>query len=178
MTFFEAVKSCYRAYATFGGRASRKEFWYFTLYGALVTGIFGLVALVIVSTGALGAGFMGFGGANASDVAITAGASFVILLITVVTYVFWLLATLIPYLAANVRRLRDAGFSGWFILLHLLPFGTTATYILCVFPSRNKLFVTLPGDRADNSQTQQTTGFGQQNFGQQQSSFGSSDSLF
>ena len=36
MTFWQAITSCYSKYATFSGRASRSEYWYFTLYHTLL----------------------------------------------------------------------------------------------------------------------------------------------
>jgi uncharacterized membrane protein YhaH (DUF805 family) len=36
VTFWQAVTSCYSNYATFSGRASRSEYWYFTLYHTLL----------------------------------------------------------------------------------------------------------------------------------------------
>ena len=35
MNLFEAVKTCWVKYATFSGRASRSEFWYFILLALL-----------------------------------------------------------------------------------------------------------------------------------------------
>lgn len=32
MVFIESVKNCFKKYATFSGRASRSEFWYFILF--------------------------------------------------------------------------------------------------------------------------------------------------
>jgi len=43
MDFWSAVKTCFKKYATFEGRASRSEFWYFTLFTMLVN-----AALMIV----------------------------------------------------------------------------------------------------------------------------------
>jgi uncharacterized membrane protein YhaH (DUF805 family) len=37
MTFGEAVRSCYSHYATFRGRASRSEYWFFVLFQCLIT---------------------------------------------------------------------------------------------------------------------------------------------
>jgi uncharacterized membrane protein YhaH (DUF805 family) len=37
MDFVSAIKSGFRHYVTFGGRASRSEFWYWTLFAILVT---------------------------------------------------------------------------------------------------------------------------------------------
>ncbi len=36
MTFTQAISSCYSNYATFSGRASRSEYWFFTLYHCLL----------------------------------------------------------------------------------------------------------------------------------------------
>ena len=36
MTFAESIKFCLSNYANFKGRASRSEYWYFALFGALV----------------------------------------------------------------------------------------------------------------------------------------------
>lgn len=36
MAFGEAISSCYSNYATFSGRASRSEYWFFTLFHCLI----------------------------------------------------------------------------------------------------------------------------------------------
>jgi uncharacterized membrane protein YhaH (DUF805 family) len=51
MTFKEAVTSCYSNYATFSGRASRSEYWFFTLYHFLLIVI--CIALFSVGIGRL-----------------------------------------------------------------------------------------------------------------------------
>lgn len=35
MSFSDAIRTCFRKYATFSGRASRPEYWYFVLFGFL-----------------------------------------------------------------------------------------------------------------------------------------------
>ena len=48
-----------------------------------------------------------------------------------------LLALLIPSLAVGARRLRDAGFTPWLLLLNLLiGIGTLIVLILCALPSK------------------------------------------
>ena len=37
MNFTDAIKSCFQQYATFSGRASRSEYWWFALFSVLVT---------------------------------------------------------------------------------------------------------------------------------------------
>ena len=39
MSFIDAIKTCFRKYATFSGRARRSEFWYWQLFTAIVGGI-------------------------------------------------------------------------------------------------------------------------------------------
>ena len=36
MTFGESIRTCFLKYATFEGRATRSEYWWFTLFGTLV----------------------------------------------------------------------------------------------------------------------------------------------
>ena len=43
MNFQTSVKTCFRKYATFSGRASRSEFWYFYLFN------YGLYVILIIS---------------------------------------------------------------------------------------------------------------------------------
>ncbi len=83
MTFFESILVCFRKYADFTGRASRSEFWWFTLFVILADS-----ALVYLSQ--------------------TLGAVF-------------LIAVLLPLLAAGARRLHDCGRSGWWQLFLLVP---------------------------------------------------------
>jgi uncharacterized membrane protein YhaH (DUF805 family) len=49
MGFGQAVSSCYSNYATFSGRASRSEYWFFALFHFLI--IFAGVALISVGIG-------------------------------------------------------------------------------------------------------------------------------
>lgn len=44
MNFQTSVKTCFKKYATFDGRASRSEFWYFYLF------TYGLYAILIISS--------------------------------------------------------------------------------------------------------------------------------
>ena len=37
MTFVDSVKTCLNKYADFSGRATRSEFWWFVLFGLIVT---------------------------------------------------------------------------------------------------------------------------------------------
>lgn len=92
MSWFLAVL---RQYATFKGRARRKEYWMFVLcYVALY------LALIIVD-GLTGTFDMG------TERGLLSG--------------LFLVATLLPSVAVAVRRLHDTDRSGWWLLLSLVP---------------------------------------------------------
>ncbi|MDD2967709.1 MAG: DUF805 domain-containing protein [Desulfovibrionaceae bacterium] len=91
MDFVSAVKTCViTKYATFNGRASRSEFWFYTLFYWIVN-----TALLIL------------GSAFSPEIANA--------LCSVLS-----LALLMPTLAVGARRLHDINKSGWFLLLHLI----------------------------------------------------------
>ena len=96
--FLNTIK--YR-YAKFDGRASRSEFWYFTLFYALISLALALVDIFVVNP-MLGA---------TPDQAAQGG----------LLELLFALAMLIPSLAIAVRRLHDIGKSGWWYLIGLIP---------------------------------------------------------
>jgi len=94
MTFTESIKTVLISkYATFSGRATRSEYWWFTLFSFVVQ-----IGLMIVS-GILNSSFL------------------------LIAYLVIFLATIIPATAVTVRRLHDTDRSGWWILLSLVPLG-------------------------------------------------------
>ena len=84
MSFSHAIATCMGKYATFSGRASRSEFWWFQLF------------VVLMSWGAQIVG------------ATQGGPELAFVLSQVVG-----LAFLFPVLAVGTRRLHDVGRSGW-----------------------------------------------------------------
>lgn len=93
MGFVEAVKTCFRKYFDFSGRASRSEFWWFTLFNSVVN------LLCVVAEGLL-FGLMGEVYGPISGI--------------------YTLATLIPNITVNTRRLQDLNHSGWWQLLPIV----------------------------------------------------------
>jgi len=66
-------------------------------------------------------------------------ASFILNIIWGTLVVIFALAIFFPSLGLLVRRLKDAGFSGWFALLLLVPaIGWIAVLILVCLPTKNK----------------------------------------
>lgn len=117
--FLGAVKRAFQKYAVFSGRASRGEYWWFTLFTFLAFLVLGIPA------GALGTATSTDGGQTPGP----AGVPFLILLI-----VFYL-GILVPSLAITVRRLHDAGYSGWLVLLNLVPVGGLVVLIFTLLPT-------------------------------------------
>ncbi len=93
MTPIDAVKSVFTKYATFRGTASRSEYWWWTLFSVVVTGV------INAFQGDLD---------NPNTAASTLG-------------LVWAVGTLIPGLAVTVRRFHDAGFSGKWLFTLLIP---------------------------------------------------------
>lgn len=104
MTFPEAIRTCFRKYATFSGRASRSEFWWFALFALggslLLTGLNVLLFGTQVVELPGGRTVTSFGGGALGWV--------------------FSVATMLPLLAVTCRRLHDRDLSGWWILA---PYG-------------------------------------------------------
>lgn len=90
-TFGTSISICFSKYATFAGRAPRAEMWWFELFNILVH-----IGLVIAAAG--------FDSASLSIVSGVFG-----------------LATLLPMISVNVRRLHDINRSGWWYWIILVP---------------------------------------------------------
>jgi len=90
----------FKKYAVFSGRARRREYWYFSLFNFLALV---LLELLVVGT--------------EPTSGVATGPS-LLLAYLVVGYI---LASIIPSIAVNVRRLHDIGKSGWFILIGIIP---------------------------------------------------------
>jgi uncharacterized membrane protein YhaH (DUF805 family) len=130
MSFGESVKTCINKYATFDGRASRSEFWWFYLFTIIVSLIAYLPGYI----------FMGIGAAN-TDQGSSPGFLFWIGLVLVIIGAIFLLALIIPMLAVGCRRLHDRGQSGWLQLLLLVPCGNLVLLIFWIMEGT-------PGDNA------------------------------
>jgi uncharacterized membrane protein YhaH (DUF805 family) len=94
MQFQEAIRSGFRNYVNFSGRAPRSEYWYWVLFGVLVT----IVAAIL-------------DGAIFPDIEPSP--------LGAVTSVILFL----PGLAMAVRRLHDIDRTGWWLLITLTIVG-------------------------------------------------------
>ncbi|MFE4835993.1 DUF805 domain-containing protein [Arthrobacter sp. NPDC056691] len=116
--FPAAVKRFFKKYATFSGRASRSEYWWWALVSIIVS----FVLNIAISVGTAASSSSGL----SSSPQLGPGATFGMILL-----VIWGLATIVPSIALTVRRLHDSNKSGWMALLGLIPFA--GPIILLVF---------------------------------------------
>jgi uncharacterized membrane protein YhaH (DUF805 family) len=100
------VRAITQDYATFEGRARRKEYWLFVLFYCLTFAVLlivdGITGLLDKAVGVIGL-FSGL----------------------------FVVATLVPLLAVTVRRLHDTNRSGWWILVKVIP--VIGAIVLLVF---------------------------------------------
>jgi uncharacterized membrane protein YhaH (DUF805 family) len=101
--FGAAVQRFWKKYATFSGRASRSEYWWWFLVSFLVSGILS------------GLSYIG-GGPTGSNGGPTA-----LYIIFSIVLGIWGLATIVPSLAISWRRLHDSNHSGGFWFLSFIP---------------------------------------------------------
>lgn len=108
MNFVDAVAAGFKNYFNFKGKASRSEFWYWVLFTILLSLVLGTIETVIwpaepIDSDDLSAVW------NAALTAPTPLTSLANLLL------------FIPGLSVTARRFHDAGFSGKWLLLLLVP---------------------------------------------------------
>ncbi len=119
--FVDSVKRAFSQYAKFDGVASVAEYWWFVLFNAIVSGVLYFLAIVLAIGVAAGGGD--------ED---AAGASGVVVMLILGLYG---LAVFLPGLGVTIRRLHDAGYSGFFFLLNFVGLSIV-TLVLCIMPSK------------------------------------------
>lgn len=133
MSFGESVKTCFKKYVTFSGRARRSEYWWF----ALLSIILGCISSFMVNwkmsvkadieSRAMEALF----DQDKMNAILAEAESFdnTFKIVMIIVLVLGLIL-LLPTLAAAVRRLHDTGRSGWIILLNFIPIVNFVTAII------------------------------------------------
>jgi uncharacterized membrane protein YhaH (DUF805 family) len=113
MGFGDAVRTCWKKYGDFDGRAARSEFWWWVVFVALVqfTAAIVLTIFLIIFQNV---GFLQW--------------------LSVLIFMVIVLAFLLPSIAVSVRRLHDRDLSGWLYLLSFVPFGGLVLFIFYVMP--------------------------------------------
>jgi len=135
MTFFESIKTVFRKYAEFGGRATRPEFWWFTLFSALVTSALGAMNITQSSNTWNGNGMLGYQMPN--TIALDGSAMTTTLYLGAALASVWGVVVLLPSLAVTIRRLRDGGREWTNIFWILLPIaGLIVLIVFLAEPTR------------------------------------------
>lgn len=134
MTFGQSIKHVFSNYATFRGRASRSEFWWFYLFSVIVSLVLELISrplgLTIWDT----------------EYVIGEGASATVIPVAGVSILstIWSLAILLPSLAVSTRRFHDSNKSAWnWLWLLAIPLCGVGGIILLIW-------WILPGTRGPN----------------------------
>lgn len=117
--FFHALKK----YAVFSGRASRREFWWFSILAYIPPAIGQVMMRAMVDTAGE------FKDKGNEVIGVLVG---IVLVIGIAT-VLYALVMLLPQLAVQVRRLHDINLSGWWLLLGMVPLLGFLFLMVCDF---------------------------------------------
>ena len=113
MDIQSSIKTCFNKYATFSGRASRSEYWFFILFGVL-GGIVTLIIDVMILDYSIESEY------------------------TPINLIFSLIL-IIPSIAVACRRLHDVNKSGWWQLIWLTIIGGILLFIWYVKEGEKKI---------------------------------------
>ena len=106
-----SIKTCFKKYADFSGRASRSEFWWFELFLWIA-----MIVAAIIDTMMLGYSFEDYGP----------------------IYIIYCVVTFLPAIAVGARRLHDINRSGWWQLLYITLIGIILLIIWWATVGENK----------------------------------------
>ncbi len=129
MSFGQAIKSVFRQYATFTGRARRAEYWWFYLFSMLVS----IPAQVFFFVMYFAALIPAMGQTDANGAITNEGLDSInwgLFIVGLIPVVVVSLGLFIPSLSVLVRRLHDTGRSGLWLLIGFVP---GASIVLLVF---------------------------------------------
>jgi uncharacterized membrane protein YhaH (DUF805 family) len=124
MSFFEAIKSYFKNYARFNGRARRSEYWFSVLFSLLVQAPVNVAVSITSPESDLTEGY------------------FLIYLFAAIVATILLIGLVAPALAVTVRRLHDTGRSAWYFMWGFLPLVGAIIFLVALLedssPSANK----------------------------------------
>ena len=110
MTFQQSIRTCFSKYVTFSGRATRSEFWWFTLFLFLGSAI----------AGVLDTSLFGWDGGetttNFTGTEFETGTSYQ----SGPLGSIFALVTFLPYIAVGWRRMHDTGRAGYMLFYPVL----------------------------------------------------------
>jgi len=143
MNFAESIKTCFKKYATFSGRASRSEFWWWMLFVMLYNSLLGFFFQEGAETEAFKNKLLENSANN--NFIETLHSSFVDAPTTIISLLS--LIVLFPTIAVKIRRLHDINYGGWWIAPYI--FALSIVWIEKIYQSQLQIslhsFATLSG---------------------------------
>lgn len=122
--FFQWYRYCFSKYFTFQGRASRTEYWSFTIINLLILWAFWFISkLVDIPEDAMSDGIPVF--PKDPILALIFGS----------LYLIFCIAIFFPSLAVTVRRLHDRNHSGFWVIAQLIPLLNLVVLLMLLLPS-------------------------------------------
>ncbi|MBT1543784.1 DUF805 domain-containing protein [Curtobacterium aurantiacum] len=117
ISFGKAVGRFFKKYATFSGRASRSEFWWWYLANAIVGIVLGILYGIGFATSERST--VSMSSSTSASVQSTVTEPSALFVIVGIVSLLWGLAIIIPTLALGWRRLHDANLTGalWIIAI-------------------------------------------------------------
>jgi uncharacterized membrane protein YhaH (DUF805 family) len=145
-----------RLYRLIEGRASRREFWMFTLFVWIVA-----IAMVALLIGVAGASALTAGGGlnPMASGSLLAGAGVGMIVVMMVFYV-WALLTGVASLAVTIRRIHDLNYSGWFLVLYyvvLIVGAIISKWLYLIIALGGLVAMCLPGTPGPNKYGKDST---------------------
>lgn len=140
-----AYKEFWKNYVNFEGRSTRSQYWFVVLINFFITFPFLLIYLITIFRLWLQMLDMAVYSETVSEEMMTQmiferlGTAMPILMFVWLVLMLYNLATLLPWLALTVRRLRDAGYHWALIFLGCLPIANIALLVLLCMPSKPEL---------------------------------------
>ena len=130
--FGPAIVRVFKKYATFDGRASRGEYWWFYLFNVLAVPAAISLIMTVGTSGSHRVYDPGYGYTTVYDF------NWFGVALAVVTGVY-VLAAIVPGLAVMVRRLHDTGKSGAWFFVSFIPWIGSIWMIVLLASSTNRL---------------------------------------
>ena len=106
MTFMQSISTCFSKYVVFSGRARRSEYWWFVLFGLIVS-----IVATRIDTSLFGSGF-----AFQTDGSVRLRAHSSGVFGPILSLILFL-----PSVSVMVRRLHDLDKSGWWWFINFVP---------------------------------------------------------
>lgn len=126
MTFTQSIATCFKKYATFKGRASRSEFWWFQLFQFLISLTYTIIALSLALSG--------------NPFSYSGNILVIDLIFSLIRLVLFL-----PDIAVTCRRLHDTERSGWWQILPgvTLLIGSILFWVELLYLGDGKFFASI-----------------------------------